>query len=120
MKLERTLSAASQVAGVLSFFIATAASAQPGGLDASFAPAINGTVTTVAAQADGKLIIGGMFTEVNGTARPYLARLNANGTLDGAFPATGAPAQFVNRVEVVQSTVFVGGGDGIRNFGSGG
>jgi uncharacterized delta-60 repeat protein len=36
-------------------------------------------------QSDGKLIAGGYFTNVNGTARSNLARLNADGTLDTAY-----------------------------------
>lgn len=42
-------------------------------------------------QADGKVVIGGGFTEVNGTNRNYVARLNSNGSLDLSFdPGTGA------------------------------
>jgi hypothetical protein len=36
-------------------------------------------------QADGKVIIGGQFTTVAGTARNRIARLNADGTLDSTF-----------------------------------
>jgi uncharacterized delta-60 repeat protein len=81
-----------------------------------FAPAVNGPITSVAAQADGKVVIGGMFTEVNGVAQPYLARLNADGSVDTSFAPTAGPGQFVNRVAVSQSKVFVGGGDGLRRF----
>ncbi|MDQ3132937.1 MAG: FG-GAP-like repeat-containing protein, partial [Acidobacteriota bacterium] len=42
-------------------------------------------VTVLAAQPDGKIIIGGSFTIANGAARQGLARLNTNGTLDAAF-----------------------------------
>src|SRR5262249_1856085 len=34
---------------------------------------------------DGKLLVGGSFTTVNGTSRNYLARLNADGSLDTGF-----------------------------------
>ena len=44
-----------------------------------------------ALQGDGKIIIGGQFTTYNGTGRNYIARLNADGTLDAGFnPGTGA------------------------------
>lgn len=42
-------------------------------------------VNAVLVQPDGKIIIGGDFTSYNGTAREYLARLNADGTLDTSF-----------------------------------
>lgn len=44
-------------------------------------------------QPDGKLLISGSFATVNGVARPSLARLNADGTLDTTFvPASGGVA----------------------------
>jgi uncharacterized delta-60 repeat protein len=45
----------------------------------------NSTVRAIAVQSNGKIVIGGDFTQVNGVARTRLARLNDNGTLDGAF-----------------------------------
>jgi len=45
----------------------------------------NNMVNALALQADGKIIIGGTFSMVNGTPRNLLARLNANGTLDASF-----------------------------------
>ena len=36
-------------------------------------------------QSDGKIAIGGYFTTVAGQSRPYLARLNSDGTLDNGF-----------------------------------
>ncbi len=62
-----------------------------GSLDASFSdPNITGDifnlhVYAVAVENDGKVIVGGLFTTVGGVARPYLARLNADGTVDSSF-----------------------------------
>ena len=36
-------------------------------------------------QSNGKVVIGGYFTSVNGTAINYLARLNSDGSLDTSF-----------------------------------
>jgi uncharacterized delta-60 repeat protein len=44
-----------------------------------------GTVEAIAIQSDGKVVIGGWFTEVAGQPRQNIARLNANGSLDAAF-----------------------------------
>lgn len=46
---------------------------------------VNGSIADIAVQADGKIIIGGSFTQVNGVNRNYLARLNANRTVDTTF-----------------------------------
>src|SRR5207253_1576389 len=44
-----------------------------------------GSVFDLALQLDGKLLIGGDFTIVNGVARNRVARLNADGTVDTSF-----------------------------------
>ncbi|MCD9188933.1 MAG: hypothetical protein LUM44_21125, partial [Pyrinomonadaceae bacterium] len=44
-------------------------------------------ISGVAVQADGKIVIGGDFTKVNGVYRPSVARLNADGTPDTTFNA---------------------------------
>jgi len=46
-----------------------------------------GDVRTVVRQPDGKLLVGGNFTEINGAAAGYMVRLHANGTPDTAFTA---------------------------------
>jgi uncharacterized delta-60 repeat protein len=62
-----------------------------GAVDASFAPGagFDGTVEALALQGDGKVVVGGQFTSYDGTSRPRIARLNADGSLDTAF-APGA------------------------------
>jgi uncharacterized delta-60 repeat protein len=47
-------------------------------------------VNDLIVQDDGKAIIGGFFTKVNGVDRKYLARLNSNGSVDMSFHSTGA------------------------------
>lgn len=47
----------------------------------------NGRVYSVAVQADGKVLIAGLFTEVNGVSRLGIARLNPDGTLAPGFPS---------------------------------
>ena len=52
---------------------------------------INGAVFDVATLLDGKVIIGGEFTEINGYSRNSYARLHYNGELDRNFdPGEGA------------------------------
>jgi uncharacterized delta-60 repeat protein len=58
-----------------------------GTLDGTFsqAAATNSTVLGLSGQADGKILLAGMFSQVASQNRQNLARLNANGTLDTAF-----------------------------------
>ncbi len=73
-----------------------------------FNPNVNGTIVAVAVQADGKLLIGGDFTQVGGVARNRIARLNTDGSLDTAFNPNAN-----NSVEVLvaqpDGTILVGG-----------
>ncbi|GDY18897.1 hypothetical protein LBMAG56_02420 [Verrucomicrobiota bacterium] len=50
-----------------------------------FLAAADQSVFDIAVQPDGKIVIAGAFTRYNGTNRNYLARLNANGSLDTNF-----------------------------------
>jgi len=56
-----------------------------GSTASSFAANITGTVTAITPDSDGRILIGGAFTLVNGTARTGLARLGSDGSLDTAF-----------------------------------
>jgi uncharacterized delta-60 repeat protein len=62
-----------------------------GSLDTGFDPHVLGEVHSMALQTDGKILIGGLFIglQPNGSAtvttRNYLARLNADGSLDPNF-----------------------------------
>ncbi|PYI82476.1 MAG: hypothetical protein DME26_17490 [Verrucomicrobia bacterium] len=81
----------------------------PGDLDLSFNPNVDGTVHSTALQPDGKIIIGGTFTFVGGVARNNLARLNADGSLDPGF---NSKASFNVTSMAVQADgkIVIGGG----------
>jgi uncharacterized delta-60 repeat protein len=64
-----------------------------GSLDTSFNPGdgANDTITRLARQPDGKIIIGGDFTTYNKINRRRIARVNSDGSLDTNFnPVSGA------------------------------
>ena len=55
-----------------------------------FNPGVNGRVNALAQQADGKILVGGTFSELGGTPRNNIGRLNPDGTLDERFdPVAG-------------------------------
>jgi len=59
-----------------------------GTLDTTFQNGLSGAdnaVASIAVQPNGKVLIGGYFTLINGVSRTRLARLNADGTLDASF-----------------------------------
>jgi uncharacterized delta-60 repeat protein len=60
---------------------------QPGTLDRSFhpGPTMNGEVWTLGVQTDGRVLVAGNFTEIQGVPRRWLARLNADNTVDESF-----------------------------------
>jgi uncharacterized delta-60 repeat protein len=63
-------------------------------LDTSFTPTPNGVVSFLEIQSDGKYLIAGEFTEINGAASFKLARLNSDGSLDTSFNANWLPGPF--------------------------
>jgi len=48
-----------------------------GTLDTAFNPNVNSTVSSIAVQSDGKILLGGGFTTIGGVGRNFIARLNA-------------------------------------------
>ncbi len=86
--------------------------AEAGDLDPSFNPGSgpNVDVDATAVQPDGKVVIGGSFTQVNGVARPYVARLNTNGSLDTAFNVGSGPSGQVYAVALQpDGKILIGG-----------
>lgn len=68
--------------GNLLLFVAPLAAQSP---DDGFAPRAPGRVDTLELRADGRILIGGLFAEVNETARNRLAQLKPDGSLDEDF-----------------------------------
>jgi uncharacterized delta-60 repeat protein len=76
---------------------------------------VNNTVTTACIQADGKIVIGGLFTTLrNGTVPAVrIARLNSDGTLDTTFTSlfsVNGPNNTVNIIRQTPDTELVFGG----------
>jgi uncharacterized delta-60 repeat protein len=73
---------------------------------------VNGEVLAAAIQADGKIVIGGRFSAVNGIGRNNIARLNDDGTLDRTFadlPVHGVNGQVNALALQPQGGIIVGG-----------
>ena len=83
-----------------------------GSLDTSFNPG-NGAdsyITAMALQSDGKIVIGGNFSNFNGTGRVSIARLNTDGSLDTGFVPATSPGDTFSAVAVqTDGRIVVGG-----------
>ncbi len=78
-------------------------------LDSLFAPNPNAEVFALAAQPDGKILLGGNFTLLGAAARGRLARINADGSLEAAF--NPAPNSTVSALRLQpDGKILVGGG----------
>jgi uncharacterized delta-60 repeat protein len=69
-----------------------------GAYDASFHPDFsqnNGRASLMLVQPDDKILVAGNFDAVNGVKRHYLARLNADGTLDTSFDPGSGPDSII-------------------------
>lgn len=83
-----------------------------GTLDASFksGTGVDSYVNSSIVQPDGKIIIAGSFNTYNGITRNYIARLNADGTLDASFdPGVGANSSINTIALQPDGKVVIGG-----------
>ena len=84
-----------------------------GSLDTGFDTSIgaNTFIWTTGLQVDGKILVGGGFTSINGTTRNRIARLSSDGTLDATFdPGTGADSPVYKILIQPNGKIFLGGG----------
>lgn len=89
-----------------------------GTLDSTFNPTVSGgfaTIYALALQSDGRILIAGSFTNVNGNGRTNIARLNPDGSVDTGFKGASvgggqltSPAFYAVAVDA-QGRVTVGG-----------
>lgn len=84
-----------------------------GTLDASFDPGVgsNGEIQDLQVQPDGRVVIGGFFSQFAGTARNGLARLTASGVLDTTFnPGSGVAQGTVMAIALqADGKILIGG-----------
>lgn len=83
-----------------------------GSLDESFDPGVgpDSTVVSVALQSDGKIVIGGAFSQLNGNDIRGVARLNANGTSDSSFNiGTGVLGSILDIEILPDQKILIGG-----------
>lgn len=86
-----------------------------GAADATFnlnatSPAIDATaVLSIKAQSDGKILVGGVFTNIGGQTRNNIARFNSDGTLDTTFNPNANSDVFSIAVQA-DGKVLIGGG----------
>ncbi len=98
----------------------TATGALRAGFGSDTIAQINGSVSCVAVQSDGKVIVGGNFKNNSGATGNNILRLNANGTLDTSFNPnpnnliSGMAIQSDGKIIVVGA--FTGLDNAIRNF----
>ncbi|NMH27771.1 delta-60 repeat domain-containing protein [Flavobacterium silvaticum] len=117
---------------ISAFFMMATIMAQPGQLDLTYNPtgvgAYGGTPPPAAYQPNAecivyksriytsgpnlnKIIIVGRFTSYNGVARKYIARLNADGTLDASFNSPAFTTGFLYTTEILPDGKILVAGD---------
>jgi len=83
-----------------------------GSLDNTFNPGTgaNGDIRTIAIQTDGKIVIGGSFTNYNGSSRNHIARLNADGSLDNSFSTVPVANDDIRCISILTNGKIIIGG----------
>jgi uncharacterized delta-60 repeat protein/uncharacterized repeat protein (TIGR01451 family) len=91
-----------------------------GNLDTMFAPGVGalnvplfgGVIYDIIRQPDGKILVGGTFTEYNGIPRKGIARIHPNGTLDDSFdPGSGVGSNYIYAIALQPDNKIVVGGN---------
>ena len=81
-------------------------------LDLTFTPVqTNGRVYRMVVQPDGKLILVGTFTQINGANRSRIGRVNSDGSIDNTFITTGGANANINTAVLQPDGKIVIGGD---------
>ncbi|MBI3876051.1 MAG: hypothetical protein HY300_08880, partial [Verrucomicrobia bacterium] len=83
-----------------------------GSVDTTFVPntGANSSVFAVALQTNGQVLIAGSFTNVSGTARSRVARLNSSGSLDSTFTLGTGPNNTVSAMALQpDGRILIGG-----------
>jgi len=89
-----------------------------GSLDLTFNPGSGADdgVEVITLQSDGRILIGGHFTEYNGVSRNKIARINSNGSIDNSFdPGTGMNGVVRSIAMHFEGKILVGGGFSVYN-----
>lgn len=97
--------------GSVTSIVAALVTSVPLSLDNTFNPGANSSVYSLAVQADGKILVGGLFTALGGQPRTCLARLAVDGALDSSFnPGVDGSVPYVNSLAVQpDGKILVGG-----------
>ena len=90
-----------------------------GTLDAAFNPNANTTITSIALQTDGKIVVGGGFTTISGQTRNRIARLDATTGQPDSFDPNASDAIYSVAVQadgkILAGGVFTSIGGQARN-----
>ncbi len=87
-----------------------------GSIDNTFNVNFEGLIYQAVLQSDGKILIGGRFSQINGVNRSNIARLNSDGSVDTTFNPVGGANGFVYNIAVQSNgkILIVGGFTGVN------
>ncbi|HWQ93743.1 MAG TPA: delta-60 repeat domain-containing protein [Clostridia bacterium] len=83
-----------------------------GSLDPGFNPGdgTEGSISSLAVQPDGRVVIGGWFSGFNGFNKTNIARLNEDGSVDASFTTSGANSVVSKIAYLSDGSLIVAGG----------
>lgn len=90
-----------------------------GTLDQTFQPTVQypGFITALARQTDGKVVVGGSISEINGQQVHRLVRFNSNGTLDATFATNQTLETTVSDIIIqTNGSILAGGVSSLKRY----
>jgi uncharacterized delta-60 repeat protein len=77
----------------------------------SIGTGFDGSVNCITTQSDGKILVGGVFTDYNGTGSNYIVRLNSDGSIDNTFSIGSGFNSTVNYIKIQSDGKILVGGE---------
>ena len=77
-------------------------------IDGKFAAQINGTVHALSVDRSGRIVVGGEFSEINGTTRHNIGRVESSGAIDSNFTVSADGAVLAIARDAQGSTYIAG------------
>jgi uncharacterized delta-60 repeat protein len=84
-----------------------------GSVDSSFTfvDEFNDNVFSIKLQPNGKILVGGQFTQYGGVSQNYISRLNSDGTIDSSFHIGDGFNNYVNSIDLQSDGKIIVGGN---------
>ncbi|MFZ1688036.1 MAG: T9SS type A sorting domain-containing protein [Flavobacteriales bacterium] len=70
-----------------------------GSIDPGWSVTVDNSIHDMVLATNGSVVLGGEFTDLSGTSKSFIARLDATGQVDPAYPSGAGPDAYISEME---------------------